>query len=293
MMFASSGKGAGMALDRFAKHRAIARAEMRPHEKLVLYTLWDFENARTGVAWPTIPTISAVTGLSARAVSYALKGLHARGVLTGEQRMNRPRIRAINYEALSLGPQVKFSESQRVAEDPPTGLNEGAPGQVGVHTVHGERSSPPSVESLTETPWLSDEQIGRRGVHHVQSGVHGVQGTLHHMRSNRKGSEEEKKKEHDHTRFFACEERPKATDPGVEAMLNELLPGALTESVRGPRWPSTLQAAAQPTPEAVPEPVPSPAPQPAPRPPVDEKTARLAAELERLREAHRRARGEE
>jgi hypothetical protein len=91
----------GIERDRFHTHRLITRAKLPVHEKAVLWTLWDFENSRTGMAWPSVDTIAACAGISPRATSSALRQLAQRGILRTTRRAHQSALRAVDFDALA------------------------------------------------------------------------------------------------------------------------------------------------------------------------------------------------
>ncbi|MDX2016065.1 MAG: helix-turn-helix domain-containing protein, partial [Planctomycetota bacterium] len=128
----------GTERDRFYTHRLITRARLALREKAVLWVLWDFENSRTGLAWPSADTISAMSGLSRREVFRAIKQLTTRGVLQLHARTPRMAQRAIDYERLERDCTPTGTPPKPAPSEVPTGHSEVPIGHSEVSGGHSE-----------------------------------------------------------------------------------------------------------------------------------------------------------
>jgi hypothetical protein len=137
------GGSEGIERDRFHTHRLITRAKLSTHEKAVLWTLWDFENSRTGMAWPSVDTIAACAAISRRSVINALRRLVQTGVLSTQRRGMGSALRRIDFDALArLAPdegRTGPSEGQTVHTEGQTAHTEGQTVQTEGHRVPSNR----------------------------------------------------------------------------------------------------------------------------------------------------------
>ncbi len=129
--------------DRFFTHRLITRARLSAHEKAVLWVLWDFENSRTGLAWPSLDTVAACAAISRRSVINALRLLVQAGVLSTQRRGLGSALRRIDSDALArLVPDhalTRTTEGQTVHTEGQPVHTEGQPVHTEGQPVHTNR----------------------------------------------------------------------------------------------------------------------------------------------------------
>ncbi|MDX2016475.1 MAG: helix-turn-helix domain-containing protein, partial [Planctomycetota bacterium] len=167
----------------------ITRARLSAHEKAVLWVLWDFENSRTGLAWPSLDTVAACAAISRRSVINALRLLVQTGVLSTQRRGLGSALRRINSDALA----------RLVPDHALTRTSEG-------QTVHTEGQA---VHTEGQTVHTEGQPVHTEG---------------HRVPSNRRRTQEEKKREHAPPTFLSASRKdPKARHPGAsDVSMNDL-----------------------------------------------------------------------